>query len=288
MLNTLGTHIRSLTPISALTPFRNSQSGYWASSETTATGRLNYSYPEFNNLDLGDVVGVKKAISTWINEHYGGVQSSLTSSAVRPAAVSASAAPASAHARAAPGQEQSTLEAVSSTVKSATADIVHQVQGHGSQGHGQSAFEAVSATVKHAVSDIVHQVQGHGSHPHPPHQGQHPTVIYDWAAKIHAKKYELGHGYVVLIFLGDVPDDPLQWRACPSFVGAHVSFVNTDAEQCANCRDQVEIEVEGFVHLNAGIAKRSGLSSYEPSVVTPYLRDNLHWRVQHVCSFQLP
>jgi hypothetical protein len=91
----------------------------------------------------------------------------------------------------------------------------------------------------------------------------------------------------VLIFLGEVPDDPLQWRAAPSFVGAHVSFVNTDAEQCGNCREQAELEVEGFVHLNGPIAKRSGLSSYEPSAVAPYLKDNLHWRVQAVCSFQL-
>ena len=289
MLNTLGTHIRSLTAISALTPFWNSQTGYWVSSGTTKTDALNYSYPEFNNLDLADVQGVKRAISIWISKHYGGGQFSLTSSAVpsvnlpaQPTAASAPAAPA------VQGHEQSTFEAVSSTVKSAAAEIANQVQGHGPQDHGQSAFAAVSATFKHAASDIIHEVQGHGSHPHPPHQGQHPTVIYDWAARIHAKKYELSHGYVVLIFLGEVPEDPLQWRACPSFVGAHVSFVNTDAEQCANCRDQAELEVEGFVHLNAGIAKRSGLSSYEPSVVAPYLRDNLHWRVQDVCSFRLP
>ena len=195
---------------------------------------------------------------------------------------SADSAPAPAPA--AQGHEQSTLAAVSSTVKSAATDIAHQVHGHGAQ----SAFAAVSSTVKHAASDIVHQVQGHGSHPHPPHHGQHPTVIYDWAVRIHAKKYELGHGYVVLIFLGDVPEDPSQWRCAPSFVGAHVSFVNTDAEQCDNCREQAELEVEGFVHLNAAIAKRSGLSSYEPSGVAPYLKDNLHWRVQAVCSFQLP
>jgi len=293
MLNTLGTHVRSLTAIAALTPFWNSQTGYWASSGTTTTAGLHYSYPEFNKLNLGDPQGVKRAISNWISQHYGGGQFSLTSSAVpavsllaQPPAAGSAPAPAAARAPAAQGHEPSTLEAVSSTVKSAAADIVHQVQAP--QGHGQSAFAAVSATVKHAASDIVHQVQGHGTHPHPPHHGQHPTVIYDWAARIHAKKYELGHGYVVLIFLGEVPDDPLQWRACPSLVGAHVSFVNTDADQCANCRDQAELEVEGFVHLNAGIAKRSGLSSYEPSVVAPYLRDNLHWRVQAVCSFQLP
>ena len=282
MLNTLGTYIRLLTAFSALTPFWNSQTGYWASTGTTATAGLHYSYPEFNGLNLGDPQGVRRSIATWINQHYGGGQFSLTSSAV-PAVNLLAQPPAagSAPAPAAQGHEQSTFDAVSSTVKSAAADIAQQV-------HGQSAFAAVSATVKHAAADIAHQVQGHGSHPHPPHQGQHPTVIYDWAARIHAKKYELGHGFVVLIFLGEVPDDPSQWRAAPSFVGAHVSFVNTDAEQCANCREQAELEVEGFVHLNGAIAKRSGLSSYEPSAVAPYLKANLHWRVQAVCTFQLP
>jgi tyrosinase len=292
-LNTLGSHIRLLTAISALTPFWNSQTGYWASSETTATNGLHYSYPEFNDLNLGDLEGVKRAISIWITQNYGGGQFSLTSSAVpavnllaQPPPQAAASAPAPAPA--AQGHEQSTLEAVTSTVKSATADIVHQFHSRGPQSHGQSTLAAVSSTAKHAISDIAHQIQGHGTHPHPPLHGQHPTVIYDWAARIHTKKYELGDGYVVLIFLGEVPDDPSQWRTCPSFVGAHVSFVNTDAEKCANCRDQADLVVEGFVHLNAGIAKRSGLSSYEPSVVTPYLRDNMHWRVQAVCSFRLP
>jgi len=40
----------------------------------------------------------------------------------------------------------------------------------------------------------------------PPTHGT-PNVIYDWAARIHAKKFELGRGYAILIFLGDVPDD---------------------------------------------------------------------------------
>ena len=175
------------------------------------------------------------------------------------------------------------MPAVSLLAQPPSAD---SVPAPAAQVHEQSTLAAVSSTVKSAAAEIVHQVQVHGSHPRPPHQGQHPTVIYDWAARIHAKKYELGHGYVVLIFLGDVPDDPSQWRSAPSFVGAHVSFVNPDAEQCDNCREQAELEIEGFVHLNAAIAKRSGLSSYEPSAVAPYLKDNLHWRVQAVCPFK--
>jgi hypothetical protein len=124
---------------------------------------------------------------------------------------------------------------------------------------------------------------GHG--PAVPPGGDGPIIYHDYAARIHAKKYELGHGYIVLIFIGEVPEDHTQWRTCHSFVGAHCAFVNTDAEQCANCREQAEHVVEGYVHLNPYLPKRSGLPSYEHSVVTPYLRENLHWRIQSVRSF---
>jgi tyrosinase len=64
--------------------------------------------------------------------------------------------------------------------------------------------------------------------------------------------------------------------------------VSSHTDQCANCSEQEELVVEGFVHLNEGIAKYSGLSSYEPSVVTPYLKNNLHWRVQTVDRTPVP
>ena len=142
------------------------------------------------------------------------------------------------------------------------------------------AAEAAQAVTAQSVPP------GHGgppSHGAPPTHGA-PSVIYDWAARIHAKKFELGHGYAVLIFLGEVPGEEEHWRTCPSFVGAHCAFVNSHTDQCANCREQEELVAEGFVHLNEAIAKYSGLSSYEPSVVTPYLKNNLHWRVQSVRS----
>ena len=103
------------------------------------------------------------------------------------------------------------------------------------------------------------------------------TVVHDWTCRIRCKKHELGGAYWVLIFLGEVPDDPLQWRTCPSFVGGHYVFVSGTAPN-----EQPDTVSEGFVHLNKAIASRSGLSSYEPNVVAPYLKDNLEWRVQAV------
>jgi len=107
-------------------------------------------------------------------------------------------------------------------------------------------------------------------------------VIHDYTVRIQFKKFELGKSFGVLIFLGDVPNDPSHWRRCDSFVGTHYAFVNSAASQCGNCRNQAEEYSEGFVHLNSTIAKRSGLSSYEPEEVLPYLKENLHWRIQAV------
>jgi tyrosinase len=100
------------------------------------------------------------------------------------------------------------------------------------------------------------------------------TLVHDWTCRIHCKKHELGGSYWVVIFLGEVPDDPKQWRTCPSFVGGHYVFVSSG--------QRGDTLTEGFVHLNNAIASRSGLSSFEPNVVVPYLQDNLEWRIEAV------
>jgi tyrosinase len=111
------------------------------------------------------------------------------------------------------------------------------------------------------------------------------AAIRDWTCRIQFKKYELRQSFVILIFLGNVPEDSSQWRTSPTFVGSHVAFVNSAAERCANCREQVDLVCEGFVHLNVVISRRSGFSSFEPNLVTPYLRTGLQWRLQGVRSF---
>jgi len=114
---------------------------------------------------------------------------------------------------------------------------------------------------------------------------QTPTAAHEngsfleWTARIEAKKYELGTSYSVLLFLGEVPQDSRQWRTSPHFVGAHHAFVNSAAGHCANCRNQTDILIEGFVHLNNAIVKHSSINSFEADVIVPYLTRNLHWRV---------
>ena len=197
------------------------------------TSNLNYTYPEFNGLDLNNKGAVALAIARYINRQYGG--SGLLS----------------------PGGSGVSLLAQPPAAE------------------GAQAVAAQSVPPTHAGAPPTHGA---------PPAGGTPNSIYDWAARIHSKKFELGHGYSILIFLGEVPNDEEHWRTCPSFVGAHFAFVNSSTEQCANCREQEELVIEGFVHLNEAIAKHSGLSSYEPSVIAPYLKNNLHWRVQSVRS----
>lgn len=53
-----------------LTPFWNSETTYWESSQVTTTGVLGYSYPEFNGLDMGDADTVRREITRKINQLY--------------------------------------------------------------------------------------------------------------------------------------------------------------------------------------------------------------------------
>jgi len=235
-----------------LTPFWNTQTGFWNSSGTTTTAGLHYTYPEFNGLNMSDPTAVQRAIANYIMRQYGG--SGFSSFASTGPALSFLA-------------QQPAAGSAPASAQDATP----------------AAAAAVSA-VKSAAEEIRHPFASRGGHPHTAETGEHgregPNVVHDWTVRVHFKKYELSQSFAVLIFLGAVPDDASQWRTSASFVGSHVAFVNSAADQCANCRDQADVVSEGFVHLNSTIANRSGLSSYEPNVVIPYLRDGLHWRIQ--------
>jgi len=238
-----------------LTPFWESQTKYWESSQTTATGNLKYSYPEFNNLDLSNTNAVRIAIGNYINQQYGGGGgfSSLFRAGV-PKTLLAQPPAGGAQAQA-PAAGTAPVTQAASSVQSAAAGTGHQLHSRG--GPPYTAQQ-------------------------PLYGKEAPKVLYDWTARIHFKQYELGGSFAVLIFLGAVPEDPSQWRTCRTFVGSHHAFVNSAASQCDNCRGQADVVAEGFVHLTSAIAERSGLSSYEPGVVAPYLKENLHWRVQAV------
>ena len=227
----------------------------------TDTTPLGYTYPEFQGLDTSDPRAVQSAIANTVNQLYGGATG-------LPWEVSSLSTPAAAvSTRAIPAASAVATKAIPSE------DVV--------------STEAVSRAANVATETAAKVTSSPAPRPSNPH-GEY----YDWAARIHVKKYELGGSFAVLIFLGDVPEDPEEWRLSPSFVGAHQAFVNTSAAQCENCRNQADqgLVIEGFVPLNKAIARYApGLGSFDASVVEPVLQKGLHWRVQRVClCFSLP
>ena len=107
--------------------------------------------------------------------------------------------------------------------------------------------------------------------------------MLEWTARIRCNECELGGSFSVLIFIGMVPDDPKQWGSSPSCVGIHDVYVGKTSRDNAS---QEEAEVEGFVALNEGLLKHYGVNELTPNVVVPFLKNELHWRVQNVsCMF---
>jgi tyrosinase len=291
--------------ISDLAPFWASQTGFWLSSGTTTTEALHYTYPEFNNLKPGEV---QQAIANYVEQQYGGggLQSILPHRGPGPIIPHRGG-----------GQQPVPLPGGLGPIIPPHTGGQQPVPPAGGLGPiipphtgGQQPVPPASG-----LGPIIPPHTG-GQQPTPPagglgpiipphvgepqpsvSQGSHPrtvesgdpgrigpSLVHDWTVRIHVKKYKLRQSFTVLIFLGSVPDDPSQWRKASSYVGSHAAFANGSAVRCANCRAQADVVTEGFVHLNRALGRHSGLSSYEPQVVSPYLRENLHWRVQGVRS----
>jgi tyrosinase len=277
---------------SALTPFWNAQTTFWPSAVVQDTTKLGYTYPDFNGLDSGNTDATKTAIANRINQLYG---SSVFGSNLRSFAAVSRSIPASRSI----ADTAKTVPATSPSPKSA-APQHHTIPGF---------VKSLADTAKHALApshsantpapqqrSLSTQVTDHSRDLHPQHHVAHPTAheqpsaapdrgLWEWTARVEFKKYELGTSFSVLIFLGQVPEDPRGLRTSPNFVGGHHAFVNSAANTCANCVNQRDLVIEGFVHLNHGIVRHSGLGSLEPNVIIPYLTDNLHWVVQKVSLF---
>ncbi|KIJ46617.1 hypothetical protein M422DRAFT_249772 [Sphaerobolus stellatus SS14] len=236
-----------------LTPFWNAQTTFWASADVTDTSELGYTYPEFNGLDMTNTTAVQQAIAQAVNRLYG--SGSRRASVPRQfLAMPAAAVKEGAKATAAAIVPSDPVTAAGASLPS---------------GATTRSIGVTSASQPEAFLAVHHNT------PAPP-EGN----IWDWSARIEFKKYELGSSFTVLIFLGQVPENPEDWRIAPNCVGAHHAFVNRLPDQCANCQNQLNIITEGFVHLNEGIAEFSGLGSFEPDVIHPYLEKEMHWRVQ--------
>ena len=107
--------------------------------------------------------------------------------------------------------------------------------------------------------------------------------ILEWTARIRCDEHELGGSFSVLIFLGEVPDDPKQWATSASCVGIHDVYTSRTSAR-DHSASQADAEVEGFVPLNEGLLEHSGANELTPDVVLPFLKNHLCWRVQDVSS----
>ncbi|KIJ41405.1 hypothetical protein M422DRAFT_48640 [Sphaerobolus stellatus SS14] len=254
-----------------LTPFWNAQTTFWASAGVTDTSKLGYTYPEFNGLDTTNTTAVQQAIAQAVNRLYG--SGSRRASVPRqflamPAAAVKEGVKATA-ATVAPSGSKEGVKEDTATHNIGNSAPVTAAGASLPSGATTRSIGVSSASQPEALLAVHHNT------PAPP-EGN----IWDWSARIEFKKYELGSSFTVLIFLGQVPENPEDWRIAPNCVGAHHAFVNRVPDQCANCQNQLNIVTEGFVHLNEGIAEFSGLESFEPAVIHPYLEKEMHWRVQ--------
>ncbi|KAJ8091668.1 hypothetical protein AAF712_005919 [Marasmius tenuissimus] len=237
------------TPIdknTQLTPFWNTQSTYWTSSNITSTAPLGYTYPEFNNLSTSDPSAVQTAIARIVNQLYG-------------------------------GGAFNNIPPIARSLASAAAPKAVSTESDKTSGDAQE--EPQRATVRSFAA--VPESQNGGANPdlaQAPMSVEPSADVWEWTARIRVKKYEVGCSFAVPVFLGSVPDNSAEWLTCDHFVGAHHAFVNSSPDRCGNCRTQQNITLEGFVHLNDAIVSMSGLNSLEPSVVEPYLTRELHWR----------
>ncbi|KAG8900652.1 hypothetical protein FRB99_005831 [Tulasnella sp. 403] len=239
-----------------LTPFWNGATTYWDSTACANWEKLGYTYPEFVGLNMGDTAAVQAAIADKVNDLYGG--SIIRSAALAiTSAVSRGIAALEGHSgsRAIPVADPATLSA---------ANI-----------QAQSFLALPTSSASRSVSSAEPPVDIRVFNPH-----DHDTHIFEWVVRIHAKKHELGGSYAVLVFLGQPPEDPAEWRSSGNYVGAMHAFVNSVPEECENCRRNGDAVVEGFVTLNEALSKHAHLSSFDVDVVEPYLKKELHWRVQ--------
>ncbi|KAL1950435.1 hypothetical protein VTO73DRAFT_5559 [Trametes versicolor] len=238
-----------------LTPFRSRRSTFWTSR--TAGGpcptHLGYSYPEFNNLGSKDAVEVAQHVAEVINALY---------------------APQRLRHYLLPG---ATKRRHSVTWVDEVSHSLQQTLRISKLPHDAwSIFEVPAEDDELTAGYIVllpdpSRIQSLPSH-----------TLWEWSVRIRVKKFEVGRSFAILVFLGDVPEDPQEWYAAATYVGAHHAFVNSAPARCANCRRQGDAVTEGFVHLNDAIAKHAALQSLEPESVKPYLRRDLSWRVRRV------
>ena len=111
----------------------------------------------------------------------------------------------------------------------------------------------------------------------------------EWLANIQIENFAVDGSFFIHIFVGDFSPDPGYWTQDMNLVGTHAVFSSgVDNTKCAKCKEdnQNHALVSGGVSLTTKLVEL-GLADLEPATVKPYLKQNLHWRVQKA-SFTIP
>jgi len=112
------------------------------------------------------------------------------------------------------------------------------------------------------------------------------THYHEWVANIRVEKYAVKSTFFVHVFLGDFTPDHTKWGEDPNLVGTHVIFANnanfTGCENCLSANEARKL-VTGTIPLTGALGDKLGqekVAHLEPETVEPYLKKNLHWRIQ--------
>lgn len=108
----------------------------------------------------------------------------------------------------------------------------------------------------------------------------------EWLANIQIENFAVDGSFFIHIFVGDFSPDPGYWTQDMNLVGTHSVFSSAiDNTKCAKCKDdnQHHALVSGGVSLTTKLVEL-GLADLEPATVKPFLKQNLHWRVQKASS----
>jgi len=105
---------------------------------------------------------------------------------------------------------------------------------------------------------------------------------YHYITNIVSQKFQMNGSYAVYMFIGQ-PDDsnPKGWPLADNLAGTHAVFSNLPGKDSIKM-STMDLPVTGTVPLTDALVAKcaSGeLKDMDPASVTPYLQDNLNWRV---------
>lgn len=92
-------------------------------------------------------------------------------------------------------------------------------------------------------------------------------LLHEWTIHIRFKKFELGRSYSILVHLGEM------------YVGSVSAFTSSAAQKCGRCRNNWDIELEGFIHLDE-VLKLSSVPRLSTDMVQPFLAEHLRVEVK--------